>query len=95
MVVGLHYICARKNRGQADDFFEKLATGLGFTSKNEPVYRLHKRLVENVTKNERLKPIVIAAFTVKAWNAMRTNQPLGVFRWRTEQNPQEAFPKAV
>jgi hypothetical protein len=92
MMAALHFMCSRKSRTQADEFFQKIG-GIGIGSKSDPAYKLHKRLVENVAKSEALKPIVVAAYTVKTWNAFRTGQPLGVLRWRGEQNPQEPFPK--
>jgi hypothetical protein len=95
LMTALHYICARKSRAQADEFFEKVATGIGFTNRTEPAYKLHKRLIDNATGAERLRLVMLGAFTIKAWNAMRNGTPTGVFRWRGEQNPNEAFPKAM
>jgi hypothetical protein len=89
----MHYVCARKNRAQADEFFEKVCAGVRL-DRAEAAYKLHKRLADNARGNERIKPLAIAALTVKAWNAMRSGAPLGVLKWRGEQNPQEPFPKA-
>lgn len=95
MMMAMHYICARKSRAQADIFFEKVATGIGFTNNKEPAYKLHKRLVDNLTGAARLPSLVMAAYTVKAWNCLRTGKPVGLLRWRGEQKPDESFPKAI
>lgn len=94
-MMAMHYLCARKNRGHADAFFTKVGTGVGFTDKQEPAYKLHKRLIENLTGAERIKPLIIAAYTIKAWNAFRTGKPVGLLRWRGEQKPDESFPKVI
>lgn len=95
VMMAMHYVCARKNRAQADGFFEQVATGIGFTSNKEPAYKLHKRLVDNLTGAARLPSLVIAAYTIKAWNAYRSGKPVGLLRWRGEQKPDESFPKAI
>src|SRR3546814_15746831 len=85
MMVALHYICARKNRAQADVFFESVGAGLGLNDRTAAAYKLHKRLVLNLGATAKLPQIMVAAFTIKAWNAQRTDQALGILRWRGEQ----------
>lgn len=93
--LALHYICARKNRSKADEWFMQVATGVGISSRNETAWKLRKRLLENAAATGKVKSIVLAAYTIKAWNAERSGSRLNVFRWRGEQNPTETFPKAI
>lgn len=95
VMTAMHYICARKNRAHADMFFEQAATGIGLMSDKDPAYRLRQKLIENTIGHARLSSEAIAAYTIKAWNAMRKNRPLAQFKWRGEQRPNEAFPKEV
>jgi hypothetical protein len=91
----LHYICAEKNRGEADAFFDKLASGVGIVNKTSTVYKLRKRIAENaMSTSTKIGEAHIGAYTIKAWNAHRRNETLGVLKWRTEQSPNESFPRA-
>lgn len=90
------YICAEQNRTDAKEFFETLGTGIGIASKKSPVYLVRKRLLENARmSNGKLSDSHVGAYVIKAWNAHRLRTPLGVIKWRTEQTPNEAFPRAV
>lgn len=68
-----HYICAGKNAAQADEFFHKVADGIGFKSKSEPEYKLRDRLVSRqvvpTTKQ-------VFAYIIITWNAVRQNKRL-------------------
>ena len=94
LMTALHCLCARRNRQQADDFFEKVATGINLTAR-EPATKLRDKLIEGKTGAVRIPDIYIAAFTVQAWNAVRTRQPIKIFRWRGDQNPDQPFPGIV
>lgn len=95
MMAAMHYICARKNRAQADEFFLQVGSGVGLSGKNSPAFKLRKRLIDNYASAAgKLSYLVIAAYTIKAWNAMRDNRPLGVLKWRGDGAPNEAFPRA-
>lgn len=93
----LHYICARKDRALADEFFEKIASGI-FSNKRDPAYRLREYLRQPLV-GERQHNLSgkrhTAAITIKAWNAVREGRTISAFRWRGDQNPDEAFPKAI
>lgn len=94
MMIALHYLCARKNRKLADEFFRQVAEGVGITSKRTPAYKLRKKLLNNqASASAKLSNLLIAAFTVKSWNALRDGRALGVLKWRTEQSPSEPFPR--
>jgi hypothetical protein len=89
------YICAEKSRDEAADFFEKVGTGIGLTNKSSPAYLIRKRLLENArSTSDSLSETYIGAYLVQAWNAHRRGESRKIFRWRTEQNPNESFPRA-
>ena len=94
MCTMLHYLCAKKNRAEADAFFEKVATGVGLSAK-EPAKKLRDKLIQNKAGSERLLAVHVGAFFVQAWNAQRQNKPINLFRFRSDQNPNEPFPGIV
>ncbi len=95
LMMALHYICARRSKAEADAFFHRVATGLNFTGKTDPAYRLFHELISwKRKKYGRLSRIMTAAFTLKAWNAFRDGKTITKFSWRDESNPDEKFPKA-
>lgn len=89
------YICAEKNREEAKRFFEMVATGVGLTSKSSPAFRIRKRLLANArSTSDTLSETYIGAYLIQAWNTHRHGESRVLFRWRTEQTPNEAFPRA-
>lgn len=87
-IAALHYLCAKKNKAQADKFFMKIADGVGFENKQEPAYTLYKRMMNNFTSPEKLSAVIIAAFVIKAWNAERAGKTIKSFQFReTEEMP--------
>jgi len=95
LMIALHYICARKNRTSADEFFLKVATGVGLKSKNEPAARLHAKLIELAASPVKARSPYIAALTIKAWNAHRDGlNTLRNLTYRPASKPDEAFPRA-
>lgn len=95
LMIALHYVCARKNRDQADVFFEKVATGIGFADASEPEARLRKRLIDERIGGSKLDDVFVAAFTVMTWNAVRKKKPAPLLRWRSAQEPNRPFPEVV
>jgi hypothetical protein len=93
LMVALHYLCTDKHHVQADDFFTKVATGVGVTSTKDPAHKLRGFLLNNLIGHNRVSSEALAAFTVQAWNAMREHRHIAIFRWRGEQNPNQPFPK--
>lgn len=80
----LHYVFAKKSKSQADEFFQKLATGEGF-KKNDPIRLLRDRLLKDkgqIIKMSREYKINIA---IKAWNVFRRNGTLTRLIWRGYQ----------
>lgn len=95
LMTALHYICAQKNRAEADAFFKVLATGIGLKSSREPTARLRKRLLDARIAGAALDDIYAAAFTVMTWNAIRKGEGAPLLRWRGEQNPTQTFPRVI
>jgi hypothetical protein len=91
-MAAMHYICSRKSRRDADQFFTVLADGIGFRDKKDPIFKLHKTLQDNRAKpkDDRLSPRRIAAYTIKAWNAWRRNDTVSQFKLADG----ERFPRA-
>jgi len=91
IIMAIHYIASRKHKRDADEFFRKVGDGLGFTGKKDPAYRLHHRLIENATSQEKLGRKQIAALTIKAWNAHRLGRDVGTLKYSAD----ETFPKVI
>lgn len=88
IMMALHFICAKHNRAQADEFFAKLATGENINRK-DAVFALRKKLLAQ-SASEKLTRIAIAAMTIKAWNNMRAGRVTEQLRW----GGNESFPRA-
>lgn len=65
---GLHYLCAQKSRKDADEFFKKLTTGIGFASTRDPAHKLRERLARKSEFESRLDP---ACMVINCWNSIR------------------------
>lgn len=91
LMMGVHYVCARKSRKQADEFFTKVADGIGFAGTSDPAYRLRKRLLDNAISQEKMNRRQVAALAIKAWNAFRSDRDTGALTYRAG----EKFPRAI
>jgi len=93
----LHYICAQKNRSQADEFFRKVIDGIGIESKKSAEHVLHVRLIKNSqSKSDATDaPVYVGAYVVKAWNHKRNGTVPSLLKWRPSTNPNESFPRAI
>lgn len=91
MMCAIHYICAKKNRALADEFFRKVGEGLGFSGKKDQAYRLHKALIDAAVAGQKLGRKAGAAITIKAWNATRLGRDAGTLKF----SPDETFPKVI
>lgn len=70
----VHYLCAQKSRGLANEYFGKVASGIGFSSRRDPAYKVREFLVrpdETIVRRD------VAAALIQGWNAIRTHKPLG------------------
>lgn len=71
VMAGLYVICARRNRSEADKFFEIVSEGFGAEKKTDPAMVLHNKLIEAVTKNMKLTNNALIGLTINCWNRMR------------------------
>lgn len=90
LATALHYYCAQKNRAMANEFFEKVATGVGITGKNDPAARLRDRLIANLASEDKMSARRKAGLVIKAWNAFRDGRPCKVLKYTDD----EAWPRA-
>lgn len=86
-----HFISARKARGQADEFFHKVFTGIGIERQNEPENRLRIEMIESGHSDHPMSSTTIMAVIILAWNANRAGKTPRQFRWGAD----ERFPRAV
>lgn len=78
LMAALHYIASQKQKDQADKFFMKLATGLGFEGRRDPAYQLREYIAKSPTT---IIGRELAVLAVDAWNAARARKGFkAVFR---------------
>lgn len=90
-MVALHYLCARKSRRAADEFFRRVADGVGFESTRDPAYKLRKEIVDNAVDGKQFGRKTLAAMTIKAWNAARKGRKQVTLTFTAE----ESFPRVI
>ncbi len=89
-----HYLITRdpNNREKAEIFFDKLGSGLGLTSKRDPIYQLRKFLQEGDFRGKAgTAATVITASTIKAFNAFKAGRK--VTMQKVEWLKDEPFPE--
>lgn len=69
----VHYLCAQRSRRAADDYFKKVASGLGFSSARDPAKKVRDFLTRSDSRITRKQA---ASALIEGWNAIRTNKPL-------------------
>ena len=77
-LAAVHFFCARKSRKAADEFFLKVATGVGFQSTREKPRKLRERLVK-----VELSRVQASGDTIQAWNALRLRKSIS--EWYSEE----------
>ena len=80
---------------KAEEFFRRLERGTGFISDHDPVLRLRETLqrLRNLPKgSERPRSWVLAALTIKAWNAFVEGTEVQQLRYRRGGPQAESFP---
>lgn len=94
LMTTLHYLFAKKDREEADNFMRKVITGIGITEEKEPENLIRKWLMkDNIQPGKVTNDVYRAAFIVQAWNARRAGKKkMGGFRWRGASKPDEPFP---
>lgn len=78
---------AHTNPDQARMFAEAFDSGVDLKRGN-PALTLRERASQNRSAKAKLRPIMLAAFAIKAWNSYLTGRSMTVLRWQEG----EAFP---
>lgn len=69
------FICARVDRGAADEFFARLGDGIGLPA-GSPILALRNRLREIKGNRQRFGFVAELSMTLRAWNAWRSRKPM-------------------
>lgn len=87
------WIFAQIDEEDARYFFERLADGQGLV-KGDPIYELRNHLnnLKQNVRGERSRTYMFAVL-IKAWNAYRAGEKVGVYKWRMGGAKPEAFPE--
>lgn len=86
-------LAAEYDRAKADDFFDRVASGLDITETTDPVWKLREYVASN-RANRKVASEDMAAVTVKAWKAYLAGKPIKHLRWRRDGDSPETFPVA-
>jgi len=92
-VCAYHYIFSLIHSALADEFMDKVVTGVNL-DKDDPVGVLRNKLIVTRLNNSQTNPRVLRAYLIKTWNAVREGRTIKHMCWRTERNPNEKFPRA-
>jgi hypothetical protein len=88
LAVGLHCMFDEKDAPLADELVRGMCTG--FDPDKRPVFcLLRERMMGNRLAKAKLPRTIVAAMTIKAWNAERAKTPLKMLR----VGAGEAFPE--
>lgn len=92
-----HLLFSALDKDKANEFFDYLITGVGFSSRRHPIYTL-REWIQSRTKDgnatKRFNREYMLVMYVKTWNHfVQGNEPGKQFlRWRTSGDRAEAFP---
>lgn len=89
MIAALMFVFTNINAKEAEAFYELLVTGENLDSKH-PVFALRRWLTRTKLESKRPTQRLVAAITIKAWNAYRRHEDVASLRWAAN----EAFPVA-
>lgn len=93
-VIGLcWWLFGQKDADDAEHFFARLADGQGLV-KGMPIYELRETVDgrNHPVRGER-STMYLTAITIKAWNAFRAGEAVGVLRFRSGGTNPERFPE--
>lgn len=79
-----HYILARIDKQDADEFFRLLISGTDL-SKGHPCHTLRARLIKSSESKGRADHNLHTALLFKAWNAYRSGRPMPRVKWTEEE----------
>lgn len=93
-VIGLcHWLFSRIDDDDCEHFFELLKGNHDGLAKTHPVRVLQETLERNQSSTSKLPRVTLIAFVIKAWNAYRAGEPLGLLRYRPGGANPEKFPE--
>jgi hypothetical protein len=75
-------------------FFDRLVDGQNL-SKGDPVYELRRTIQGAKDARGQRNQIYLLVITIKAWNAYRQGETVGLYRWRAGGAKPEAFPEPI
>lgn len=87
----LHYLMARRDAAQSDEFWTLLNDGVGLMT-GHPALTLRNYLVRDLANPRRMTTEQRMAYTIKAWNAFRANRTLQIIKWTRSGEKPEDFP---
>lgn len=73
IAAGIHYLCSQRSRTAADEYFDKVISGVGFSSVRDPAKKVRDFLVRT---DDRIRRADCAAALIQGWNAIRLRKPL-------------------
>lgn len=98
LAVANHYLFASVDPEAADDFFDRLASGLDVAD-GDPVYALREKVLANAARDPKSKeqPYVVGAWMVRAWEATRRSETVLTrqLKWVKSGNRAESYPKVT
>lgn len=94
-IVGLvWWITAQIDPDDSDFFMKRLGDGQGLV-KGDPIYELRRTVQENRNGRGDRDRTYLLAITIKAWNAYRKGEQVGLYRWRPGGAKPEKFPEPI
>jgi len=92
-ILAAYVVCSRVNKAQADEFFARVADGIGLTA-DSPERLLREQLLRMHDGGTKGRTAAMA-WVIKAWNAKRTGRKIKLIQWRRGQEQKEDFPIAI
>ena len=83
------YMTAGANRDRAQEFLEKLSTGVGL-QKGDGLLLFRARMQDLIGHKHKLLQVDKLALLIKTWNAFIGKRPMGTLKWNREV---ETFPR--
>lgn len=94
-VIGLCvWLFERIDEEDAHFFFERLADAQGLL-KGDPIYELRRTLAGTKDVRGERSQTFLLAITIKAWNAYRRGESVGLYRWKPGGAKPESFPEPL
>jgi len=92
IIASLYVLFAAINEADADDFFDKLGSGVDLAA-TDAILLFRQRMINNRAARDKIAPHVVAALAIKAWNAYRAGRPVLQLSWHPGGKTPEPFPK--